>query len=242
MRGGGSGCGGLETRPQGRHARAVQLGQVSDPALREAVGRWAAALGRMTRADRMAVLDLALPALDALPRDAAAELALQLRALVAADGATTVFEWAVLRIVSRRLARAAGAARAVPVTARTAGDVEVELLDLLSVLAWAGARDEAAARAALESATAVLGLTGWRVLPRGRVDGRRFEAALQRLEGASPRLKASVVEACAASVLADGVVVPAEGELVRAIAATLGVPVPPLLGAVAAAAGAASTA
>jgi hypothetical protein len=36
------------------------------------------------------------------------------------------------------------------------------------------------------------------------------------------------VEACAAAVLADGVVHPAEGELVRVVAASLGVPVPPL--------------
>jgi DnaJ-domain-containing protein 1 len=129
----------------------------------------------------------------------------------------------------------------VPVTARAIADVEVDLLDLLSVLAWAGARDEAAAQAALASATAVLGLAGWRVLPRHRVDGRRFEAVLQRLEGASPPLKSRLLEACAASALADGVVVPAEGEIVRAVAASLGVPVPPLAPA-ATAASAASTA
>jgi uncharacterized tellurite resistance protein B-like protein len=176
----------------------------------------------------MSVLDLALPALDAMPRDAAVALVTDLRALAASDGHTTVFEWAALRIVSRRLARALGVRRAAPITARTVSDVDVDLLDLLSVLAWAGAREEGPAQAALDSATAVMGLRGWRILPRDRVGGRRLEAALARLDGASPALKAVILEACAASVLSDGALQPAEGELVRAVAASLGVPVPPL--------------
>jgi hypothetical protein len=69
---------------------------------------------------------------------------------------------------------------------------------------------------------------GWRVLPRDRVGGRRLEAALAAIDGASPALKAAILEACAASVLSDGAVQPAEGEIIRAIAASVGVPVPPL--------------
>jgi hypothetical protein len=211
--------------------REVQLQKLADPALRARVAALAAALAPVARGDRMAVLDLALPALDALPREAAAALADDLPALASADGRTTLFEWAVGRIVSRRVARRAGAARPGSFRARTLEDVQVDVLDVLSALAWAGARDAAAAQAALDAALPALGVRGWRVLPRDRIAGSRLEAALARLDGAAPPLVARVLTACAACVLHDGRVGPGEGELVRAIAATLGAPVPPVVAA-----------
>jgi Zn-dependent protease with chaperone function len=210
-------------------ARLAQLARLADAAVRGETKRLAAALLPVPRGDRMALLDLALPALDALPADAATALVRDLGELARADGRTTLFEWAVLRVVSRRLARTLGTERRARVGARALEDVQVDVLDLLSALAWAGARDEAGAQATLDAALAVVGVRGWRVLPRDRIAGSRLEAALARLEGAAPPLKARVLEACAASVLHDGVVRAAEGELVRAVAASLGIPVPPLV-------------
>ena len=218
--------------------RAVQLGRLADPTLRDEVERLATALAAVPRADRITVLDLALAALDALPRDAAAALVADLGTLAAADGRTTVLEWSVIRIVSRRLARRLGTARR-PAAGRVLEDVEVDVLDLLSVLAWAGAREEPRAQAAVDAGIAALGIPGpWRVLPRDRIGAKRLEVALERLEGASPALQERLVEACAAAVVADGQVLPTEGEIVRAVAASLGVPVPPLVPAPGAAAAA----
>jgi hypothetical protein len=67
---------------------------------------------------------------------------------------------------------------------------------------------------------------GWRVLPRDRVSARRLDAALDRLEEVVPPLKARILEACAAAVQVDGHVVSGEADLVRAVAASLGVPLP----------------
>jgi Zn-dependent protease with chaperone function len=205
-----------------------------DPAPRAAIAPLAAALAGASREDRMAVLDLALPALDALPAADAAALARDLAALAAADGRTSVFEWAVQRIVERRLAPRRGDPRGAP-RARTVDDVQVEALEVLSVLAWLGARDEAGAQAALDAGTSALGVSGrWRPLPRDRVRAARLDAALARLDGAVPPLKARLLEACAACALADGRVAAPEGEIVRAVAASLGVPLPPLVAGVAA--------
>ena len=135
-----------------------------------------------------------------------------------------MFDWAVVRIVRRRRARRAAAA---PPARLRLDDVQVDLLDLLSTVAWAGTRDPAAAQAALDAALPALGMpVGWRILPRDRVSSRRLDAALDRLDGAVPPLKAQVLEACAAAVLSDGRILPGEAELVRAVAASLGVPVP----------------
>ena len=103
----------------------------------------------------------------------------------------------------------------------------MDLLDLLSTVAWAGTREAAGAQAALDTALPALGIpVGWRILPRDRVSARRLDAALDRLDEVVPPLKARILEACAAAVLFDGQVLPGEADLVRAVAASLGVPVP----------------
>jgi hypothetical protein len=226
-----------------RGARAVTCALLADaePAVREvqlaalgagqaAVAPLAAALAGTSREDRMAVLELALPALDALSREEAEALLRDLAALAAADGRSTVFEWAVQRIVGRRLAPVLGEARRPAPRAHGVEDVQVEVLEVLSVLAWLGARDEAGAQAALDAGTAALGVTGrWRPLPRDRVRATRLDAALARLDGATFVVKERLLRACAACALADGRVAAAEGEIVRAVAATLGCPMPPLV-------------
>jgi Zn-dependent protease with chaperone function len=210
-------------------ARVEQLGAIVDPAARAEASRLAAVLSGSSRHDRMALLDLALPALDALPAADAATLVQELAALAAADGRTTVFEWAVQRIVERRVAPSGRGARGAAVRAHSLDEVQVEALELLSVLAWLGASDEAGAQAALDAGTGALGIAGrWRPLPRDRVRAARLEAALARLDEAAPGLKERLLGACAACVLADGRVVAAEAEVVRAVAASLGVPLPPL--------------
>ena len=207
--------------------RAARLGQLVDPALRAAVEPLAAALAGVPREVRSAALDLALPALDALPPAESDALDADVAALALTDGRTSVFDWATARIVRRRHARRISAAR--PARLRL-DDVQVDLLDLLSTVAWAGTRDAVVAQAALDGALPALGIpVGWRILPRDRISARRLDASLDRLDAAVPPLKAQVVEACAAAVLHDGRVLPSEAELVRAVAASLGVPVPRVL-------------
>jgi Zn-dependent protease with chaperone function len=204
--------------------RAARLARLADPATRARVEPLAAALAPLPRELRSAALDLALPALDALPVPEADALEVDLAALAAGDGGTSVFDWAVLRIVRRRRAHRTAAVQ--PARLRLE-DVQVDLLDLLSTVAWAGTRDPVVAQAALDAALPALGIpVGWRVLPRDRVSARRLDAALDRLDGAIPPLKARVLEACAAAALYDGRILPGEAELVRAVAASLGVPVP----------------
>jgi Zn-dependent protease with chaperone function len=210
--------------------RAVTAGLVPDPADRAAMAPLAAALAPLPHGARMAALGLALPALDGLPAGEARALVRDLAALAGADGKTSVFDWAVQRIVRRRLARQLGGP-ARPTRLRTLDEVDVDLLDLLSTLAWAGTSDPVIAQAALDAALPALGVKrAWRLLPRDRVSVARLDAALDRLDGAVPPVKARVVEACAATVLYDGRVLPPEAELLRAVALSLGVPVPPILG------------
>ena len=210
-------------------SREVQLAAIGDAAQREEVARLGAALAGVDREGRMALLDLAAPALAQLARADGEALLRDLRALAAADGRRTVFEWAVERIVARRIAPRAGRSAG---RVRRVEDVQVECLEILSLLAWLGAADAACAQAALDTALTALGAAGpWRILPRGRVGAARLEAALATIDSATPKVKERVLAACEACVGADGTVLPEEGEVLRAIAASLGVPAPPVPGA-----------
>ncbi len=214
----------------GAAERATQLGYLArnDPALAVEVERLLPALAGLSRADRTGVLGLALPTLDQLSPGQATALEADLRALGAADGTVTPFELAVRRAVVRRLRRGAGGpARA---ELRTIEDAYPECLELLSNLAWIGGRDAAAAQAALDAGARALGAAGpWRLPPRERLGLGRLDATLERLDGAAPAVKARLLEAAALTALADGLVTLDEAELLRAVAAALGLPVPPLL-------------
>jgi DnaJ-domain-containing protein 1 len=65
------------------------------------------------------------------------------------------------------------------------------------------------------------------LLPRAQTALDRVQVACARLEGAPFGLKKQLLEAGARVAQADGVVEPAEAEMLRALAASLGCPVPP---------------
>ena len=191
---------------------------------------------RVPRDDRMALLDLSLPALDHLSPAQAAALDRDLAAVAAAGERHTVFEWAVQRVIRRRLAPLLGGRASSRVRARTLDEVQVECLELLSTVAWSGQLEPEAAQGALDAGLRSLGVAGpWRLLPRGKVDAARLDVVLARLDEAAPPLKGRILNACVACALADGRVLPTEAEVVRAVASSLGCPLPP---AVAAGAGA----
>jgi hypothetical protein len=196
---------------------------------REARERGLPAL-ELDRAARLALLDLALPALDHLTPEQAGDLLRDLAASSSGQARPELFRWAMRRVIERRIAPLLGGRHGAPVRIWTLEEVQVECLELLSALAWSGADDAAGAQQALEAGLAALGVpVSWRPLPAGRVDPARLDRVLARLDEAEPRLQARILSACAACALADRTVVPGEGGIVRAVAASLGCPVPPLV-------------
>jgi Zn-dependent protease with chaperone function len=223
-------CALLLDREPNTRARQL-LPAESDPAAAAEIWALAPEVDRLGSEERLALLDLTLPALDHLSPAQAAELSTWLVAISAASQRPAMFQWALRRVVQRRLAPLLGARRAAPIRVWTLEEVQVECLELLSALAWAGNPEPDGAQRALEAGLQALGVPSrWRLLPRDRVDAGRLDLVLARLDEASPQLKSQILSACAACALADQRVVPAEGGIVRAVAASLGCPVPPLAG------------
>jgi hypothetical protein len=103
---------------------------------------------------------------------------------------------------------------------------------VLSALARQGAHDDAArAHTAFGTACGRLFARGERLemAPPERSRAVDLEAALRQLARANPGLKRRIITACAWCVSADGAVNAREAELLRAISATFGCPLPPFL-------------
>jgi len=176
---------------------------------------------------RLPLLDLAAPALRALSVEQRARLHDTIRALAKVDGQRTLFEYALETIVRHRLEHVAdpGEKRgAVRHFAAVKEHVEV----LLSALASAGHDDAQQAEQAFRRAVDTLGDTydvaGMAPTP---VPAEALDAALDRLAGAAPLLKETVIAACARCALVDETVTEAEYTMLRAVVVALGVPMPP---------------
>lgn len=174
---------------------------------------------------RLPLLDLALPALAGLHREVLDQLQVHVDALIAVDRRLELFEWALRQVVWRHLVvvdRGQGRRR------QRLEDGRASLEVLLSVLARVGAHDEAMAERAFVAAAAELPNMKVELVPAGVSMGRLTDA-VDQLAALSLAHQRAVIRSCAAAISNDGKVTPAEAELMRAVAETLGVPVPPLL-------------
>ena len=102
---------------------------------------------------------------------------------------------------------------------------------MLSLLAYAGASDKAEAVAAFDKGKVAIAMPTLVLGERDALQLSRVSEALERLRALAPLEKTHVLEACAATVAADGNVKLLEHELLRAIACALDCPMPPTVAA-----------
>ena len=197
---------------------AFQTLQQLDPSLRQ-----------LKPAHKLPALQLALPSLKALEPTALGPFAGVLDDLVQAEGTVTTFAFALQKLVLRSLAisRAPSASVAQVYSFQA---VTAEISVVLSALAHASSEDAAeAARAFAEGASQLKLVEGRIALLSEAASGlAQLDAALDKLAGASGPIKQRLLVAAAHVVSADGVLLTREAELLRAVAASLDVPVPPL--------------
>ena len=152
-----------------------------------------------------------------------------------AGGTESAFEFALQRLVLRTLALSR--APSAPVAqVYSFHAVAAEISVVLSALAHASSdHADEAARAFAEGSSQLKLLAGeLTFLSESDSGWAQLDGALDKLAGASGPIKQRLLVAAAHVVSADGVVLTAEAELLRAIAASLDVPVPPLAAAAAA--------
>ena len=197
---------------------ALHALQQLDPALRQ-----------LKPAHKLPVLQLALPALKALPPTSLGTFAGTLDDLVQAEGKVSTFAFALQRLVLRALAINRDPKSAVT-QIYSFQAVATEISVVLSALAHASSADAAEAARAFAEGASQLKLVEGRIafLPEAESGLVQLDAALDKLATSSGPIKQRLLMAAAHVVSADGVLLTSEAELLRAVAASLDVPVPPM--------------
>jgi hypothetical protein len=187
---------------------------------------------RLAPEARLPIVELAAPALCEMTPAQFHDFFQTVKALVEADQKLTLFEYALERLLMRRVVNHFVGAKSTIVKYTNFVPLVAPTTTVLSALAWAGQDSPQRAAAAFNAGVQALGWPGARLelAPAAPVDLKAVDAALEVLATAAPLLKKQVLQACAACICVDGTVTVEEGELLRAVADCLGCPMPPLLG------------
>jgi Zn-dependent protease with chaperone function len=214
--------------------RAQQIAEIARR-VSSSISESAAALfpdvAAVARRARLPLVNLALGALRNLTADEFNQFSQTIEWLVGSDGKIELFEFVLQKIVRRHLASKFGEARPAAVQFYTLKPLVPDCVVVLSVLANAGNSDATEIQKAFAAGSPYLrapaGVT-LELLSREKCGVEQLDAALNRLALAVPIIKKNLIEASARVVGADGVILEAEAELLRAIADTLDCPMPPL--------------
>ncbi len=203
------------------------LERADDPALVREVRRLHPLIAGLAANARLPVLEICCPALQQLTASQRPSFLALLSRLAQADGVISPGEYCLTRLVAAHLAPSSQ-----PATIYALPSLLAPASVLLSALVRFGHTDAPGQRAAFAAGAARLVPQGG-TLPLVSVDDCgpvALDAALQRLAQASPGIKRRILDACAWTVAADGVIQPGEAELLRVVSMILACPMPPFAG------------
>jgi Zn-dependent protease with chaperone function len=178
------------------------------------------------RHEALLLIELALPALRQLPQKRRDALVAEVNRRVQADRKVTLAELVQATFLRQHLREGAG--KPIPTKFGKVDEVAGDAQAVLSLIAHASQGDTAAAHA---RGSAILGLALPAPASVEELTAARIVEALERLRHLQPFEKPRVLKACVEAAAADGQFRLAEMELVRAVAATLDCPLPPVIGA-----------
>lgn len=182
---------------------------------------------------KLALLDLAIPALRQLSPEQYDRFHELTEKLIRSDAQVDLFEFALQKALTRHLDRAFSRSPPPRIGNASPRQLRQSASVLLSTMAGVGAADRASTQEAFARGAAVLQkATGLQaaLLPPDSCGLDEIDQALDQFNLARPAAKRALLEACADAAMADGTINSQEAELLRAIADTVGVSLPPFVG------------
>ncbi len=149
--------------------------------------------------------------------------------IIASDDRLELFEYALQKIVLRQLEPTFKPPPRTVIQFYVIKPLIPDATVVLSALAYAGQTVPAEIETAFRQGAAGLNVPGLTLASPENCSQPKVDLALNRLNQGTPQIKKIVLEACAETVAADGVIQESEAELLRAIADTLDCPIPPFL-------------
>ena len=214
-----------------RGTELMRVADLTDSPTADLTLRFHSEAGDRSSAEKIALIDMAIPTLRNLSIDEYERFAEVVDALMKSDRRIDLFEYTLSRMMQRHLARNFQGTGPTPLRFRSLPVLLPDAKVLIATLARVGSRTEEQARRAFRHGLQALHAKdpAVAILPRDECSLSSVDRALQRYDGAAPELKRSLMLACAATVMADDEVTDREAELLRAIGDALDCPVPPFV-------------
>jgi Zn-dependent protease with chaperone function len=218
----------LDPNEEIRVRQLEQLKSVGDRGVYAETRRLIRMGGSLKREQRLPLIELALPTLRRLSKEQSQLFLENLNALIRTDDKITLFEWCLLKIVVQHLTevfgQSEGQGQAISGLGQVTGDCMVVISTLVNATRHVGLK----AAEVFAAAAKELGQPEMKPAPPEQLGLAALDRSLKVLKRLKPQEKSILLKACAACVVADGQIDPVEAELLRGVAATLSVPMPPL--------------
>ncbi|MGI9244828.1 MAG: hypothetical protein ACR2RV_28755, partial [Verrucomicrobiales bacterium] len=189
-------------------------------------------LAELSSSQKIALIDLSIPALKGLQPDEYDRFLSIMRQLIESDGHIDLFEFMLEKIVNRHLDLFFVRRPEPKVRYKSMQQLEDEASVLVSTLAIFGSDDPERVQHAFREGAREIELAIGGELPmadRAACGLKQIGLALDKFDQAAPLVKKELLIACGKAVMADGKIVSEEAELIRAVADTIGCPIPPFV-------------
>jgi hypothetical protein len=206
--------------------REVQPAQLVDKTL-----GFSSEISQLDPRIRLPLVDLAIPILRQNSAKECQRLCKCVHGLVKATGSLSLWHFVLQLILWHRLQPSINPTSATTVEFTSIEQIWPDSLLVLSALAYVGHSQLNAITYAFRSGVFRLPKAGEQEKPDMPLtyNFTELKKSIEHLRLASPKLKQTIVDACAHTVLLDNKVTDSEADLLRAIAMTLDCPIPPFL-------------
>ena len=215
-----------------RHDELELLQKGTDSLTFETVQYFQCEIGDLHSSKKLALVDLSIPALKNMSPPEYERFTSVMTQLIESDNKVDLFEFTLQKIIQRHLDiyfNRRGSAR---IRFKNFAPLADDAAVLLSTLAGLGSSDMDKVEAAFKEGVKQIEMEiggDLALLSPSECGLKRIDEALNRFDEAAPMVKRKLVQACGRIVMADDKVVSDEAELLRAIADTIGCPIPPFV-------------
>ncbi len=219
----------LDESEEMRAAQLRALEQSADPEVVQALQGLVSKQLHVQEEFRLPLVNVCLPVLRQLSPKQYVKFKENLQVLIQSDGRTSLWEWALQRVVLHQLDAVFAPKNKLHHTShRAIRHLADECKIILAFVLKAGRTDGVDENAVYQQALQMLKLESAAIPTRDSMSITQINAALDTLVHLKPLQKPAFLKACAIIIAADGAASAQELEVFRAIAATLDCPIPPI--------------
>ncbi len=219
----------LTDKPEQRRIQKRRLSNHADPKVYQETLALEPLIDALAPSARLPLVHIAIPSLKTLSPQQYDRFKTNVRVLIPKKDQDAVFGWTLRHSLLRHLEPGFREEKPKKVRYSSLWDVASHCEALLSTLAHRGHSDEKEVAKAFHEGARELNVPKINLRAASRCTLTVLDLALVTLDQVAPKEKRRLLQACGACVLADQQVTVQEYELLRAIADSLGCPMPPIL-------------